>query len=388
MARVKSRSKTSLETALSERGRVEERAGDGAEGGNSSDRVAYRMPAEWEPHEATWLAWPHERTDWPGKFAPIPWVYANIVRHLARVERVRILVQDRDEERAARRILRKSGADLSAVDFFIAPTNRGWTRDFGAIFVSNCAAAGVAPNAGVTATKWRFNAWAKYDDWRKDNAAMSRVLPKLKLPVREPQYRGRAVVLEGGSIDVNGLGTLLTTEECLLSEVQARNPGFERADWEAVFRDYLGATNVVWLGRGIAGDDTHGHVDDLARFVNPTTVVTVVESDRTDANYEPLQENLARLRETKDQAGRPLRVETLPMPQPVYFDGQRLPASYANFYIANEIVLVPTFSDPHDRAALNILAALFPGREVIGIAARDLVLGLGTLHCMTQQQPA
>ncbi len=346
------------------------------------------MPAEWEPHEATWLAWPHERTDWPGKFAPIPWVYADIVRHLARLERVRILVQDRDEERAARRILQKSGAELSAVQFFIAPTNRGWTRDFGAIFVKKCGPVGAAPPLGVTATKWRFNAWAKYDDWRKDNAAMSRILPKLKLPVREPQYRGSAVVLEGGSIDVNGLGTLLTTEECLLSEVQERNPGFERGDWEAIFREYLGATNVAWLGRGIAGDDTHGHVDDLARFVNPTTVVTVVEPDPADANYEPLQENLARLRETKDQAGQPLRVETLPMPQPVYFEGQRLPASYANFYIANETVLVPTFSDPNDRAALNILAALFPGREVIGIAARDLVLGLGTLHCMTQQQPA
>ena len=346
------------------------------------------MPAEWEPHEATWLAWPHERTDWPGKFAPIPWVYADIVQHLARVERVRILVQDRAEERTVRRILQKSGANLSAVELLVAPTNRGWTRDFGAIFVKKCDAAGVVSNTGVTATKWRFNAWAKYDDWRKDNAAMSRVLPKLKLSVCEPEYRGRAVVLEGGSIDVNGLGTLLTTEECLLSEVQTRNPGFERADWEAVFREYLGATNVLWLGRGIAGDDTHGHVDDLARFVNPTTVVTVVESDRADANYEPLQENLARLREMKDEEGRPLRVETLPMPGPVYFDGQRLPASYANFYIANKIVLVPTFSDPNDRAALNILAGLFPDRQVIGIAARDLVLGLGTLHCMTQQQPA
>ncbi len=239
----------------------------------------------------------------------------------------------------------------------------------------------------MAATKWRFSAWAKYDDWKKDNAAMNRVLPKLKMPVWEPRYRGRPVVLEGGSIEVNGAGTLLTTEECLLSSEQARNPGFERADWEAIFRDYLGATNVLWLGRGIAGDDTHGHVDDLARFVNPTTVVTVVESDRSDANYEPLQENLARLREMKDENGRPLRIETLPMPRPVWFDGQRLPASYANFYIANKIVLVPTFSDPADRAALNTLAALFPDREVIGIAARDLVLGLGTLHCMTQQQP-
>ena len=347
------------------------------------------MPAEWGLHEATWLAWPHERTDWPGKFAPIPWVYADIVRHLARVERVRILVQDRAEERAVRRILQKSGADLAAVDFFGAPTNRGWTRDFGAVFVKKCGAAGAS--GGVAATKWRFDAWAKYDDWKKDNAAMNRVLPKLKIPVWEPQYRGRPVVLEGGSIEVNGAGSLLTTEECLLSAEQARNPGFDRVDWEAIFRDYLGATNVLWLGRGIAGDDPHGHVDDLARFVNPTTVVTVVESDRSDANYEPLQENLARLREMpgmKDQEGRPLRIETLPMPEPVWFDGQRLPASYANFYIANKIVLVPTFSDPADRAALNTLAGLFPDREVIGIAARDLVLGLGTLHCMTQQQPA
>jgi agmatine deiminase len=375
------------------------------------------MPAEWERHEATWLAWPHERTDWPGKFAPIPWVYADIVRHLARVERVRILVQDRAEGRTARRVLQKSAADLAAVDFFVAPTNRGWTRDFGAIFVK-CAASTqprdvilsgaknlsemanvdgeilrrCAPQndsgGSVAATKWRFNAWAKYDDWKKDNAAMNRVLPKLEIPVWEPQYRGRPVVLEGGSIEVNGLGTLLTTEECLLSSEQARNPGFGRADWEAIFRDYLGATNVLWLRRGIAGDDTHGHVDDLARFVNPTTVVTVVESDRSDGNYEPSHENLARLREMKDQDGRPMRIETLPMPQPVWFDGQRLPASYANFYIANKIVLVPTFGDPADRAALNTLAGLFPDREVIGIAARDLVLGLGTLHCMTQQQPA
>jgi agmatine deiminase len=355
--------------------------------GTPPGKLGYRMPAEWEPHEATWLAWPHERTDWPGKFAPIPWVYADIVRHLARVESVRILAQNRDEERAARRILQKSGADLAAVDFFIAPTNRGWTRDYGAIFVKRCA---TESDCGVAATKWRFNAWAKYDDGQKDNAAMKRVLPKLKLPVWEPRHKGHAVVLEGGSIDVNGLGSLLTTEECLLSPVQERNPGFQRADLEEIFRDYLGVTNVLWLGRGIAGDDTHGHVDDLARFVNPSTIVTVIESDRADPNYEPLQENLSRLRQMpgmKDQQGHPLRIETLPMPQPVYFDGQRLPASYANFYIANKLVLAPTFSDPNDRVALNTLAALFPDREVIGIASRDLVLGLGTLHCMTQQQP-
>jgi agmatine deiminase len=346
------------------------------------------MTAEWEPHEATWLAWPHERTDWPGKFAPIPWVYADIVRHLSRVERVervRILVQHRDEERQARRILKKAAVDLTAVEFFVAPTNRGWIRDFGPIFIKK--RAGTRQSGSVALTNWRFNAWAKYDDWQKDNAATKRLIPRLKLPVWDPQYRGRPVVLEGGSIDVNGLGTLLTTEECMLSPVQARNPGLGRADLENIFRDYLGATNVLWLGNGIAGDDTHGHVDDLARFVDPGTIVTVVESDRSDANYEPLQENLRRLREMKDQNGKPLRIETLPMPERVDFEGQRLPASYANFYIANGLVLVPMFNDANDRLALETLDRLFPDRKVVGIACRDLVLGLGTLHCMTQQQP-
>jgi agmatine deiminase len=215
-----------------------------------------------------------------------------------------------------------------------------------------------------------------------------RFAPRLKLPLWDPVHAGRRVVLEGGGIDVNGEGTLLTTEEWLLSRKQQRNPGFTRRDYEAVFREYLGVTNVLWLGRGITGDDTHGHVDDLARFVNPTTVVTVIEHNRRDPNYQPLRENLARLRRMKDQNGRRLRVETLPMPEPVYFAGQRLPASYANFYIANRLVLAPTFADPADRDALNTLARLFPGREVVAIPCRDLVLGLGTLHCMTQQQPA
>ena len=347
------------------------------------------MPAEWEPHEATWLAWPHEKTDWPGKFAPIPWVYADIVRQLARVERVRILVNGGDEERSVRRVLKTSGANLDAVDFFNAPTNRGWIRDFGPIFLKQCAdKPGNKTPGDVALTNWRFNAWAKYDDWKKDDAATARLVPKLKMRVWEPQHNGRRVVLEGGSIDVNGAGSMLTTEECLLSEVQCRNPGFTRDDYQQVFREYFGVTNVLWLGNGIAGDDTHGHVDDLARFVNPTTVVTVVEQDRADANYEPLQENLARLRQMKDQDGHPLQLKTLPMPEPIFFAGQRLPASYANFYIANRLVLVPTFNDANDRVALNTLAELFPGRAVVGIACRDLVLGLGTLHCMTQQQPA
>jgi agmatine deiminase len=343
--------------------------------------LGFWMPAEWEPHTATWLAWPHEKTDWPGKFAPIPWVYADIARHLSQVERVRILVENAAMERDARRMLKSAGANLSAVDFFRVPTNRGWIRDFGPIFVHN-------GKGAFAATNWHFNAWAKYNDWKKDDAANEKLARKLKWNMWSPVYRGRRVVLEGGSIDVNGLGTMLTTEECLLSPVQARNPGATRDELAAIFRDYLGITNLLWLKNGIAGDDTHGHVDDLARFVNPTTVVTVVEDDPSEANFHPLQENLALLREMKDQEGRQLRVETLPMPNPVYFDGQRLPASYANFYIANGLVLVPTFNDPHDAIAITKLAKLFPGRKVIGIACLDLVLGLGTLHCMTQQEPA
>jgi len=338
------------------------------------------MPAEWERHEATWLGWPHELTDWPDKFAPIPWAFAEIVRHLSKVERVYLLVENRKSESRVRTILKKSGANLSAVDFFRVPTDRGWMRDSGPICVRNEA-------AEVACNHFVFNGWAKYANHKKDAVAVTKVNQKLRLRLWQPEHKGRRVVLEGGSIDVNGRGTLLTTEECLLSKVQERNPGFTKEDYAQVFREYFGVTNVLWLTKGIAGDDTHGHVDDLARFVNPSTVVTIVENDPKDANYAPLQENLALLQTMKDQDGRPLRVETLPMPAPVYFDGQRLPASYANFYIANKIVIMPTFNDSNDRAALNILSGLFPDREVVGIACRDLVLGLGTLHCMTQQQP-
>jgi agmatine deiminase len=343
--------------------------------------LGYRMPAEWESHEATWIGWPHELTDWPGKFAPIPWVYAEIVRYLARVERVRILIENADAESKARAVLKKTGANLAAVDFFRVPTNRGWTRDFGPVFVKNAA-------GRIAMTHWAFNAWAKYDDFKKDAAVVPRVNRKLRFPIWQPEHKGRRIVLEGGSVDVNGRGTLLTTEECLLSPVQARNPGVSREEMDAIFREFLGATHVLWLRNGIAGDDTHGHVDDLARFVDPATVVTVVENDPLEQNFAPLRENLALLKTMKDQDGRALRIESLPMPEPVFFAGQRLPASYANFYIANKMVLVPTFNDANDQIALETLARLFPDRQIIGIASRDLVLGLGTLHCLTQQQPA
>jgi agmatine deiminase len=325
----------------------------------------FRMPAEWEPHQATWLAWPHEKSDWPGKFAPIPWLYGEIVRHLARVERVRIITED---ESGVRRILKKCSADLAAIEFFRYPTNRSWTRDYGPLFVTN---------GSLAISHWRFNGWAKYDNFQCDAAIPAAIARDLKIPRLET-----GLVLEGGAIEVNGAGKLLATEECLLSEVQMRNPGVSRRALEAAFRKYLGVSEVIWMGRGIAGDDTHGHIDDITRFSSRDTVVTAIERDKSDPNYQPLQENLQRLKARGD-----LRIATLPMPEPVYFAGQRLPASYANFYIANGIVLAPVFGDKNDRAALNVLARVFPDREVIGIPCRDLVLGLGTLHCMTQQQP-
>lgn len=343
--------------------------------------LGFRMPAEWEHHEATWLGWPHEVTDWPGKFAVIPWAFAEIVRHLSRVERVFLLVENREAQSRVRPMLKKSAVNLDAVDFFIAPTDRGWMRDSGPICVRN-------QSGEVAFINFQFNGWAKYPNHKKDAAIVAKANNKLKRRLWKPQHNGRRVVLEGGSIDLNGRGTLLTTEECLLSKAQERNPEFTREDYEKVFREYLGVTNVLWLKNGIVGDDTHGHVDDLARFVNPTTIVAIVEQETRDPNYAPLQENLALLKTMKDQDGRPLTVETLPMPAPVYFDDFRLPASYANFYIANKLVLAPTFSDSNDRVALNTLARLFPDREVVGIPCRDLVLGLGTIHCMTQQQPA
>ena len=320
------------------------------------------MPAEWEPHEATWIAWPHNKSDWPGRFAPVPWVYGEIVRKLATVERVRILVNDAKLEREARRILSDVGANLDQVDFYPCPTNRVWARDFGPIFVRH-------RKGAVSITHWRFNAWAKYDDWQQDAKVPAYIAKRLKIPAVSP-----GLVLEGGSIDVNGEGLLLTTEECLLSDVQARNPGVSRRELDRAFRDFLGVKKTIWLRNGIAGDDTHGHVDDIARFVDPETVVAV---------WAPSQAENHRILKA---AG--LKVVKLPMPAPLYFGGQLLPASYANFYIANGLVLVPTFNDQNDRIALNTLAKVVPDREVVGINCTELILGLGALHCMTQQQPA
>jgi len=354
------------------------------------------MPGEWEPHEATWIAWPHNRTDWPGKFASIPWVYAEVVRHLARVERVNVLVNDERAEAAARRVLVTAevlpkraiepASRSGKVKFWHIPTNRGWTRDTGPSFVVR---GGLSPLAAIA---WRFNAWVKYNDWKRDAPVSAEVGRRVSVPTWQPETevdgKLRRVVLEGGSIDVNGRGTLLTTEECLLSEVQQRNPSVSREQLEKIFVDYLSIRKVIWLGSGIAGDDTHGHVDDISRFVAPNVVITAYEPDTSEDNHAPLLDNYRRLTKSTDQSGKPLRVIKLPMPTPVYFDGQRLPASYANFYIANRLVLVPVFNDPNDRVALNVIADALPGRTVVGIYCGDFILGLGALHCMTQQQPA
>ncbi len=344
----------------------------------------FAMPAEWARHQATWLAWPHNVRDWPGKFAPIPWVFAEIIRVIARGELVRLLVEDAATERKVRTLLSRVGVPGGAVEFHRFPTDRIWCRDAGPIWLTR---GGKKPARAVAGFK--FNAWAKYHDWKKDARTPSRAARALGVPLLPMVHAGREVVLEGGAIDVNGAGSILTTEECLLDPVlQVRNPGFGRGDYQRLFGDLLGAPHTIWLGRGIAGDDTHGHVDDLCRFVDERTIVLCREPNSADPNHALLEENRERLEGARLQDGSRPQVVSLPMPAPVVLDGQRLPASYANFYIANGAVLVPTFNDPSDRVALGILGELFRDRTVVGIHAVDLVWGLGTLHCLSQQEPA
>jgi agmatine deiminase len=345
--------------------------------------LGYRMPAEWEKHEATWIGWPHNKTDWPGKFAPIPWVFGEMVRKISQGEIVRIIAVQ-DVQGQAKKVLKRIGVDLKMVEFFNYPTNRGWTRDFGPIFVKK-----TDPKTEVAIVRFRFTAWARYPDWKRDDAVPPRAAKKLGMRLLPAKIGKKDFVLEGGSIEVNGTGTVLTTEECLLdTKVQVRNPGFGKAEVDQALRAHLGVANVLWLGQGVGGDDTHGHIDDICRFVKRDTVVMIQESNAKDINYKPLHENRERIEGMRLEDGSKIRVVPLPMPAPLLIDGIRLPASYANFYISNAAVIVPTFNDPNDRKALGILSELITDRPVVGIHAVDLVYGFGTLHCLTQQQPA
>ena len=340
----------------------------------------YNLPAEWEPHEATWIGWPHNKNDWPGKFASIKWVYAEIVKYISRGEKVRILVQSKNHKLKAENILKSVSADLSNIEFFIKKTDRGWLRDSSPFFIKE--------KKNIRAIDFKFNAWSKYNNYKLDDKIPSYVSNKFNFKKVTAECNSQQVVLEGGAVDTNGKGTLITTEECLLDKkVQVRNRGFEKEDYEKIFNKYLGISNIIWLGKGIVGDDTHGHVDDLCRFVNEDTVVLVQEGNSSDENYNLLNENKERLENIYMPNGSKLNVISLPMPLPQIYRSQRLPASYANFYIANYAVLVPTFNDPNDRIALGILSELFPDRKVIGIHSVDLVLGLGTIHCLTHEQP-
>ncbi|HWR04936.1 MAG TPA: agmatine deiminase family protein [Humidesulfovibrio sp.] len=345
-----------------------------------------RLPAEWEPHAATWITWPQNACDWPGKFAPMPWAFAEIIRKIANSEgheRARVLVADESVEKRARGQLKKAHVDMSRVDFFRIPTDRGWMRDCGPCFVEK--------DGKVAISGFDFDAWSKYPEYQLDALVPPTIAKLLDLEFLPAMFGERLVVFEGGAIDINGRGTLVTTEECCLDpSVQVRNPGFTHVDYEAVFASAMGAGNTIWLRNGIKGDDTHGHVDDFCRFTDARTLVLCEEKNPADENHAILEENREILEGAKLEDGTRPQVVRLPMPAPLWFDGLRLPASYANFLITNTAVLVPTFNDPNDRLALGILSECFSGkngRPVIGIHAVDLVWGLGTIHCLTRQEP-
>ncbi len=348
---------------------------------SDSQAVRYRLPAEWEPHGATWLAWPQNVSDWPGKFPGIKRVYREIVSHLSESEKVKIIVNPGGTQKRAEGFLRKKSTDPAGVEFHECPTDRSWIRDSGPFFARD-------GSGGLTVLDFGFNGWAKYPDWKNDDLVPGFVAETLGLGSETPVRLGKKIILEGGSIDVNGKGSLITTEQCLLSaDRQPRNPSFGRNDYEAVFSEYFGVTNVLWLGGGIEGDDTNGHVDDICRFTGPATVVLSLEDNSEDPNYRPLRENLEILQDLRLEGGGKIETVPLPMPSPLFFDGERLPATYTNFYVSNEKVLVPVYSDPKDREALGILSELFPERHVVGIDCVDLVWGFGAIHCMTKEEP-
>jgi agmatine deiminase len=348
--------------------------------------LGFSMPAEWEKHAATWLAWPHNAGDWPGKFEVIPWAYGEMIRKISTGEKIRLCVRHQKDEQAARRVFQRVGVDLRQIQFVTHPTDRGWIRDTGPMFVRKAESEKQKPETAIV--HFHFNGWAKYDNWRKDAKIPETAARLLRKKLFHAECRGKPFVIEGGGIEVNGRGTLISTEECYLHpKIQVRNPGLGKKEIEAALKNYLGVKNICWLAKGLKGDDTHGHIDDICRFVNRKTLVLVREKNQRDENFRPLAENWERIQNFRLEDGGKPEVVALPMPEPLYFDGVRLPASYANFYIGNACVMVPTFNDPNDRIALGILGELFKDRPVVGIHAVDLVWGFGSLHCLTQQQP-
>ena len=340
-----------------------------------------RFPAEWEKQQGIVLCFPHNGNDWPGKYEAVQWAFVEFIKKVATFETVFLVVADEKLKEKVADMLERAHVNLKNISYIIHKTNRSWMRDSGPIIVKN--------GSKREALNFNFNGWVKYKNYQLDKFVPGKVADFIDVPLTQVMYKGKPVIVEGGAIDVNGKGTLLTSEECLMHPtVQVRNPGFTKEDYEAVFKEYLGVTNVIWLGDGIEGDDTHGHIDDLCRFVNEDTIVTIVETDKNDSNYKPLQDNLKRLQNAKLENGKFPVIVAIPMPKRVDFDDLRLPESYANFLILNNCVLVPTFNDSKDRVALNILAECFPDREVIGISCIDFIWGFGTLHCLSQQIPA
>jgi agmatine deiminase len=345
---------------------------------NSSNR---RFPAEWEKQEGILLCFPHNGNDWPGKYEAIQWAFVEFIKKISFYEKVFLIVSDEKLQEKVNKMLLLAHVNLDAISFIIHKTNRSWMRDSGPIIVKN--------GTKNEALDFNFNGWAKYKNFQLDKWVPGIVATFLNIPITQVTFNGKAVILEGGAIDVNGKGTLITSEECLMHPtIQVRNHNFSKTDYEAIFKEYLGITNVIWVKNGIEGDDTHGHIDDLCRFVNDNSIITVEETDKNDQNYHVLQENIKILRNSKLENGKSPNIFLLPMPKKLIFDGIRIPASYANFLILNKCVLVPTFNDINDRKALNIIAECFPEREIIGISAIDLIWGFGTLHCLSQQIPS
>lgn len=343
---------------------------------NTPKKAGYAFPAEWVKHEATWLSWPHKEASWPGKLETIYEPYCQFIKVVAQGEKVRININDEETKAFAIQELEKVGADLNNIEFYLNPTNDAWCRDHGPAFLLNAAGTEKA------VVDWGYNAWGgKYPPFDLDDVIPTKIAKHFDLPLYAPD-----IVMEGGSVEFNGAGTILTTTACLLNE--NRNPHLDKAQIEKYLLEFYGAEQILWLGDGIVGDDTDGHIDDITRFVNEDTVLTVVESNPLDENYILLQENLEALKQMRLPNGKPLNIVKLPMPSPVIHEDTRLPASYANFYIANSAVIVPTFRDVNDEKALKIIQDVFPDRKVVGIDSTDIIWGLGSFHCLSQQEPA